>query len=113
MCHGLRQAAYDPAQYEAEREASRRWPEVAGGCLFCPMCRFLFGGTSECGRGTNLWLIIRPRWGLTACNRAYPRTYPLAASRNRIACEAAHCNVRNSNEIHYAAALVFRRNTSP
>ncbi|KYN12604.1 hypothetical protein ALC57_15331 [Trachymyrmex cornetzi] len=53
-------------QYEAERGASRRWPE-----------------------------------------------YILAASQNRIACEVLHYNVRNSNEIHYAAALVFRRSTSP
>ncbi|KYQ58848.1 hypothetical protein ALC60_02161 [Trachymyrmex zeteki] len=81
----------------------------AGGCLFCPMY-FLFGGTSECGRGTNLWLIIRPRWG-HASNRVFLRT--LAASQNRIAYEVVHYNVRNSDEIHYAATPVFRRNTSP
>ncbi|KYM95192.1 hypothetical protein ALC62_14102 [Cyphomyrmex costatus] len=55
--------------------------------LFCPRMCFLFGGTPELS----------------------PYTHSIAKSH----CEVVHCNVRNSDEIHYAAAPVFRRNTSP
>lgn len=63
MCHGLRQATWP----HAVRSGARR----VGGCASCLTC-FLFGGTPKCNRGTNLWLITRPRWG-HADGKGYPR----------------------------------------
>jgi len=74
------------------RCTKRSEPEVASCAMY-----FLFGGTPEYGRGTNLWLITRPR------GHAGGRLY-LCILTARIACEVVRYNVRNSEEIYCAAA---------
>lgn len=102
MCHGLRQATWPHAVRSGARQV--------GGCASCLTC-FLFGGTPKCNRGTNLWLITRPRWG-HAGGKGYLRI--LTTSRIRIACRVVQYNVRNSDETHHIPprSSVFGRNTS-